>query len=307
MNFRYLLGIGMLFSIAVIWGFTFAFQREGMEFIGPYTFNTIRFFIGALSVLPVIWIFPRKKTAEGSPKTVIGAGIVTGAVLFVGINLQQVGMIETTAGKAAFITGLYILAVPIMGIFLGQKIGAKVWFAGVLAVVGLYFLSVTDGFRLAPGDGLVFASVLFWGGQVVLVGIFSPKVHGPTFAFLQFATVSVLSAPLAFYYEGFNIDGIDGAITGLLFAGIAATGIAITFQVLAQAWVPSVQAAMIMSMETVFGAIGGWLLLGEVLTQRMLVGAGLMLCGIIIAQLPGRRRQKPIRWAFRRTTKKASK
>jgi drug/metabolite transporter (DMT)-like permease len=300
MTTRYLFGLAMLFITAAIWGVGFVFQREGMGQIGPFTFNTARFIIGALSVIPVIFLFSKKTTNDGEAKTTLIGGILAGLVLFVGISLQQIGLVHTSAGKAAFITGMYIVFVPVIGVFLGQKIGGKVWIAGIIAVLGLYLLSVTDQMRFAQGDGIVLIGAVFWAFQVLVTAHYSQKINGPKFAFVQFATVAILSLPFALILETVTLDGLIASAEGLLFTGIVATGIAITLQILAQARVPSTQAAMIMSLETVFGAFSGWLFLNEILSSRMLMGAGLMLLGIVIAQLPGLRKQKPIRWSFRR-------
>ena len=300
MTTRYLLGIAMLFAIAAIWGVGFVFQREGMDHIGPFTFNAARFIIGALSVIPVIAIFSKPTSQnEDTSSTFIG-GMLAGVMLFIGISLQQIGLVHTSAGKAAFITGMYIVFVPIFGMFLGQKMGGKVWVAAAIAVIGLYLLSITDQLKFARGDGLVLIAAVFWGGQVLVAAHYSPKVNGPKFAFVQFATVAIISLPFAVMGEVITLDALILSAQALLFTGLIATGLAMTLQILAQERVPSTQAAMIMSLETVFGAFSGWLLLGEILTSRMLLGAVLMLLGIVIAQLPGRRMQKPIRWSFRR-------
>ena len=300
MSRHYIIGLLMLLSIAAIWGMGFVFQREGMDHIGPFTFNTIRFAIGALSVVPVIWVFSRTQPNETEKGALLKGGVLAGLCLFCGINLQQFGMVETSAGKAAFITGLYMILVPLIGLFMGQVIGTKVWFAGGLAVAGMYLLSVTEGMQLAPGDGFVFLGSFFWAAQVMIVGHYSQKVNGPKFAFLQFVTVAVLSFPFAIALEGIDPSGVADAWVGLFFTGVVATGVAITFQILAQARVPSVQAALVMSLETVFGALGGWWILNELFTDRMLVGALLLMTAILLAQLPGRRAQKPVRWPFRR-------
>ncbi|MGB0960675.1 MAG: DMT family transporter [Halocynthiibacter sp.] len=300
MNYRYLTGIAMLFAIAALWGLGFVFQREGMDHVGPYTFNALRFVVGALSVLPVIALFSRNRPKETEEGALLKGGILAGGMLFMGITLQQIGLIHTTAGKSSFITGLYMIFVPMVGIVLGYAVGRKVWVAAALALVGLYLLSVTSNFEIAKGDGVTFICAFFWTGQVMVTGHYSTKVDGPRFALVQFVTVAALSIPLMLIFETVEWGTIKGAASGILYTGLAGTGLAMTLQILAQARVPSVQAALIMSLETVFGAIGGWWILNEILTPRMALGCALMLFGIVIAQLPGRRRQKPIRWAFRR-------
>ena len=296
-----LIGTALLLAIAIIWGFGFVAQRESMEHIGPFSFNAMRFIVGTLSVIPVVMIFSRPRDSHGSNKALYGGGILLGLFLFAGINLQQAGMVYTTAGKAAFITGLYIVLVPMIGFLFGTKIGGKVWVAAVVAVIGLYLLSVDEGFRLGKGDGLVLFSSLFWGLQVFLTGRLAANVDGPKLAFVQFATCAVASLILALGFESISWAQIYAARMPILYTGILATGVAITMQIMAQKCVPSSQAALIMSLETVFGAIGGWYFLHEQLSSRALLGAGLMLGAIIVAQLPGVRRRKPIRMWFRQS------
>ena len=303
MTRRYILGLLALLTTALIWGLGVVYQREAMSHIGPFTFNTARFFLGVLSVLPLVWLFSNKNVSKTEKGALLKGGILSGLFLFFGISFQQLGVVETTASKAAFITGLYMIIVPVMGIFLGQRIGAKVWVSGALAFIGLYLLSITDGFNFAPGDGYVLIGAFFWAGQVIVTGIYSPHVDGPKFALLQFIIVLVLSLAVALIFETFSWEQLWAAKEALLFSGVAATGVAMVLQIYAQARVASTQAALIMSLETVFGTLGGWLILSEVLTGRMLTGCTLMLAGILLAQLPGRRNIKPIRWFFRRPKK----
>lgn len=299
MSKQHLTGVGLLLITALIWGLGFVAQRESMQHIEPFSFNAARFILGTLSVIPVVMLFSKPAHAHGPNIELYGGGILLGLFLFAGINLQQAGMVYTSAGKAAFITGLYIVLVPMIGFFFGRKIGKKVWFAAIVATIGLYLLSVDSGFALGRGDGLVLVSSIFWALQVYLTGRLAANVDGPKLAFVQFATCAVASLACALWFETPNFDAVWNARWAILYTGILATGVAITFQIMAQKSVPSSQAALIMSLETVFGAIGGWYLLGEQFSDRAMLGAGLMLGAIIVAQLPGVRRRKPIRMWFK--------
>lgn len=301
MTRAYMLGLALLFGTAAIWGAGFVAQRQGANTLPPLTFNAVRFLIGSLSILPVILMFSRPRAQSGPRHALLGGGMICGIFLFAGINLQQTALQFTTAGKAAFITGLYIILVPIIGRMFGRRIGAKVWIAAAVSVTGLYFLSVTDGLRLAPGDGLVMLCSLFWALQVLATGKYAPLVDGPRFALVQFMTVAILSVLGALLTESVHFAQILTTWWPLLFSGVVATGVAFTFQILAQARVPATPAALIMSLETVFGALAGWFFLHETLGAAALTGCALMFAGIIIAQLPGVRRAKPIRLWVRRS------
>ncbi|WP_120501208.1 DMT family transporter [Roseovarius sp. EL26] len=295
----YTIGMVMLIAIAALWGLGFVFQAKGMDHLGPFTFNAIRFAMGALSIVPVIVIFSDKKLKTDT-LVMIKGGALAGVFMFFGITLQQYGLLYTTAGKSAFITGLYIIFVPLIGLFLGQRFGAKVWFAAVLAFTGLYLLSETTGLAIGKGELLTVICALFWAGVVIINGRYAGQVDGPKYAFVQFLVVVGLSLPFALILEHHDLSDIWAAREALLFVGILNTGVAMTVQVLAQKRVPPMQAALVMSLETVFGAFGGWLLLNEMFTNQMLLGCALMLAGLVLAQLPGRRERKPIRWFFRR-------
>ena len=283
-------GLILLFMTAAIWGAGFVAQREGAAAIPPLTFNATRFFIGCLSLLPVIALFSKPRGESGPRSAMLIGGIAGGALLFVGINLQQTALAVTTAGKAAFITGLYIIFVPLIGRMLGTRIGGKVFVAAGLSLAGLYLLSVNDGLKLAPGDGLVVVCAVFWALQVLVTGHFAPQLDGPRFAFMQFATVAVLSALGALLFETISLEALV----------INWWPLAFTLQILAQARVAPTQAALVLSLETVFGALAGWAILDEVFAPRAMLGAALMLGGILLAQLPGIRMRKPIRLWFAR-------
>lgn len=212
-------------------------------------------------------------------------GVLTGLALFFGANFQQVGIVYTTAGKAGFITGLYVIIVPIMGMLWGQKTGLETWVGAVLAVVGLYLLSMTGAFAISKGDLLVLICAFFWAIHVHLIGRFSPKVDPIKLASLQFAVCSVLSLIVSFIFETNSLQSVFDAAIPILYAGLMSTGIAYTLQVVAQRKVPPSRAAIILSLEAVFAVIGGWLMLGEVMSLRSLLGCTLMLTGMFFSQI----------------------
>lgn len=281
----------MLFT-ALIWGLAFVAQRISMDFIGPFLFNGIRFAIGSISLIPLI-IYRRKykKTDETTHiglKQYIPAGLIAGTVLFLGASFQQVGMVYTDAGKAGFITGLYVILVPVIGIFWGHRTGGSLWYGVILAVVGLYLLSVTDKLSdIVLGDGLVLAGAFFWAIHVLIIAKFSIKMDTITLASSQFAFVSLMSfAGSVINNESYAWQGIADAVWPILYGGFMSVGVAFTLQVVAQKTAHPAYVAIILSLETVFAALGGWLILDEQFTPRIIVGCVLMLTGIVVAQLP---------------------
>ncbi len=281
----------LLVLTAMIWGFAFVAQRAGMEYVGPFTFNGIRFALGAFSLLPLVLIHRRRKIGyqhvlpEITGKMMTIGGIVAGLALFLGSSFQQVGIVYTTAGKAGFITGLYVIIVPIIGIFWKQRIGAGNWFAALLAIAGLYLLSIHGTFKIAIGDLLVFISAFFWAAHVHVIGWFSAKMDSLELAFLQFTACSVFSLLVAILWESFVIESILQAAIPILYAGLFSVGVAYTLQVVGQKHAPPANAAIILSLESVFAVLGGWLLLSEGLSLRGIFGCILMLGGMILSQI----------------------
>jgi len=274
---------------AVIWGGAFVAQRVGMDHVGPLTFNGVRFALGALTLLPFALRGDRTTGKEhrehlAGKRAVFGAG-VTGLVLFGGATLQQVGLVWTTAGKAGFITGLYVVIVPLLGMLWKQWPGWGGWAGAILAAIGLYFLSITEQFNLAPGDGWVLAGAFFWAIHVLLLGYLSPRVNALRLACTQYAICSFLSLAAAGFAETITIHGLREATVPILYGGVMSVGIAYTLQVVAQKVASPTHAAIILSLEAVFAALAGWLILGETLTSRGLLGCGLMLAGMMVAQL----------------------
>ncbi|SKA77912.1 DMT family transporter [Desulfobaculum bizertense] len=279
----------LLLLTAAIWGSGFVAQRSGMDYVGPMTYSALRFGIGALSLTPLLWLNSRKGIpvlSQGVDKKFIFlAPCLTGLALFVGISLQQIGLLHTTAGKAGFITGLYVALVPILGLFVGLRPGFGGLFGPLICAAGLYFISVTKDFTLATSDALIIISAFAWAIQVLLLGWLSPKIDGIRLAFGQFLVCSVLSLFCALAFETLPIQGILDGWFPIVYGGVMPVGVAFTLQVIAQKDSPPAHAATILSMEAVFAAVGGWLILGETLSSRALLGCSLMLAGMLIAQL----------------------
>ncbi len=301
----------LLLLTAAIWGFAFVFQRTAMDHIGPFTFNALRFAIGALVMLGIVTVRDARArarvdavtdsslAADGvrvvererwSRRTLLW-GLAAGVLIFGGATLQQVGLVYTTAGKAGFITGLYIVFVPLLGTFWRQRPGHGVWFGALLAVVGLFLLSVTEQFTIGLGDTLVLIGALFWAGHVIYAAWVTQRMSVSRLACIQFATCSLLSFAVALALEEFDTADIWKAGISILYGGFVSVGIAYTLQLVGQRGTPPAHAAIIMGQEAVFAAIGGWMFLSEFLSTRALVGCALMLGGAIIAQLGARGRR----------------
>jgi len=279
----------ILLLAAIIWGFAFVAQRVVMEFVGPFTFNGVRFTLGTLALIP--FLFFGKKFTLKDPLLVISKrkiflGVIgTGILLFIGVSLQQVGLKTTTAGKAGFITGLYVVFVPIVGIFLGHRTNLYTWLVVLLSATGLYLLSIQSGFRMEHGDLLVLGCAVVFTFHVLLIGWLSPRMNSFHLATGQFAICALLNLIVAFSIESVDAGKIMDAAVPILYGGIISVGIAYTLQVIAQKEAHPAYASIILSMEAVFAALGGWMILHESLSQRSLAGCFLMLAGMVIAQV----------------------
>ena len=281
--------IFILLLTAAIWGLAFVAQRVGMEHVGAFTFNGLRFALGSVSLLPIIFFSGKSlKNAEEKTdtdlKTTIKSGIIAGCILFIAASLQQVGLIYTTAAKAGFITSLYIVLVPILGIFLKQKTFASTWIGAITAAIGLYFLSINEDFTIQLGDLLQIIGAFFWAAHIQVIDKFVRNVDAIKLSGVQFATCSVLSLIVAFIFEDFNISGIYDALVPILYGGIMSVGVAYTLQAVGQRHAKPSHAAITLSMEAVFAAIGGILLLQETMAMRGYFGCALMLAGMLITQ-----------------------
>ena len=281
----------LLFLAAAIWGFAFVAQRAGMEHVGPFTFNAVRFALGGMVLIPLLLRRSKRQDMQGSAppsvsgRTVLLGGGLAGLALFLGASLQQMGIVHTTAGKAGFITGLYVIIVPILGLFWRKRSGLGTWLGAMLATVGLYFLSIGEKLAISTGDLLVLLGAFVWAGHVHIIGKFSPRIDSIKLAFVQFMVCSAFSLITAAFAEKITMPGLHGAAIPILYAGLMSSGVAYTLQVVAQRRVLPAHAAIILSLEAVFAVVGGWLMLEEMLTSRELLGCVLMLGGMFVSQL----------------------
>ncbi len=288
----------LLLLTAAIWGSAFVAQKAGLDHIGPFVFNTLRFGLGCLVLLPLI-ILRRKnpnnsQTASGNPiRAIIPGGLIAGVFVFFGAAFQQMGLLTTTAGKAGFITGLYIIIVPILGLLWRHRVGTGTWIGAIIAILGLYLLSGTGKFTVSHGDALVLACAFMWAGHVHLIGWLSPKVDSIKLAFTQFAVCAFISLIVALIVDKFDAQAISRAAIPVLYAGLLSVGIAYTLQVVAQRNSPPAHAAIIMSLEAVFAVLAGWLILHEILTLRGILGCALMLAGMLASAASKRDREHP--------------
>ncbi len=274
----------LLLLVALIWGFGFVAQRAGMDHLGPFAFNGIRFLLGGLCLVPLALKASPRPAAKDSVPLYIG-GTAAGLVLFAGASLQQIGIQYTTAGKAGFITGLYVILVPILGLFYRQPTNKGTWLGALLAVIGMALLSVQEKFTVAPGDLLVLAGAFFWALHVLVLSFFSPRTHVVRLAIIQFMVCGMLSLLVALPYEIITLSAIHDAALPILFGGIISVGVGYTLQVVAQKRSPPAHAAIILSLESAFAVLGGWFLLDEHLSLRAMTGCGLMLSGMLISQV----------------------
>lgn len=279
----------LLLLAAAVWGFAFVAQRMGMEHIGPFTFNGIRFLLGAISLIPLIFLLPsngKTKTTDSRDPKLLFWGCVAGIALFAGASLQQIGMVYTTAGNAGFITGLYVIFVPILGLFLRHKTSPVVWIAAVMAVVGMYFLSVNEGMAINRGDIFVLISAFFFAIHVLVVGFVTRMYNALKISLVQFLVCGILSLVAAILFETITWEGVHQALIPILYGGLISVGVGYTLQVVGQKHAKPAPAAIILSTEAVFAVIGGVWILHETMEARAIFGCCLMLAGMMLAQIP---------------------
>lgn len=283
----------LLLLAAAIWGFAFVAQRVGMKYVGPFTFNGVRFALGSLSLVPLMIFF--KDDKAGNVKSYIDAaktGLAAGIVLFIASSLQQLGLMQTTAGKAAFITGLYIVIVPFLGLFLKHRVRINAWIGAVIAVIGLYFLCVTNTFSISKYDLLILMCAFLFAVHILLIDSFIARINAVKLSFFQFLTCAVLSLAIAVFTEEITFTGLFQAAVPILYGGIGSVGVAYTLQVVGQKNADPTSAAIILSMESLFAALGGFLILHENLGIKGLIGCALMLTGMILSQIKIKKLQK---------------
>lgn len=289
----------LLFLTAVIWGVAFVAQSVGMEYVGPFSFNAVRNFIGAAVLLPCIALLSKGKPGIGnreggeSKKKLLIGGVVCGVALFVASSLQQFGMQYTTVGKAGFITAMYIVIVPILGIFLQKKAGVKIWLAVGIAVAGLYLLCMEGaGASLKKGDFLLLACAFAFAIHILVIDYFSPKVNGVAMSCIQFFVCGLLSSFGMFLFEEPQIAQMLEAWAPILYAGVLSCGVAYTLQIVGQKGVNPTAASLILSLESAVSLLAGWAILGQRLSEKELFGCVLMFAAIILVQLPERQKLK---------------
>lgn len=281
----------LMLLTAVIWGIAFVFQRTGMEHIGPFAFNFFRCVLSLVFLLAVSGFLKiknknsEKKQTNFSRKSLYIGGILAGLALFLGMSTQQVGMVSTSAAKAGFITTMYIVLVPIMGMFYGRKTTPKMWLCVAIAAVGLYMLSIKEGFVIERGDFFVFLSAIFFGLQIVIIDIFAPKADAIKLSMIEFATSGVLSLIATLMTETTTMAGIQAAGVAILYTGLLSSGVGFTLQIIAQKNLAPTVTSLIMSMESGVSAIAGVIFLHEALTSREIVGCIIMIIAVLLAQL----------------------
>lgn len=287
-----------LLSATLIWGSAFIAQSVGMEHIGPFTFQTIRCILAVLFLVPVSFLLEIRKGGAGAAvsrwrsRKLWKTGMICGAALFVAASLQQIGLVYTDAGKAGFLTAMYIVLVPILGLFLGKKPQKAVVFSIILAVIGLYLLCCMGVAEINTGDFFLMGCALAFAVQITCIDLLAADVDGLRLNCIQALVVAVLSAPFALLTETIHIPGILSSSLPLLYAGVMSMGVAYTLQIVGQQNMEPTAASLIMSLESVIAALCGWLILKETMTVPELLGCGLVFAAVILSQLPEKRRKK---------------
>ena len=281
----------LLLLTAAIWGFAFVAQSVGMDYVGPFTFTAVRSVIGGVVLLPFIAFRDRKNKLDNEAQKqknhdLLMGGILCGILLFIASNLQQIGIQYTTVGKSGFVTAMYIVLVPVLGIFLHKKTGWQIWTSVGIAVVGMYFLCMTEGsFVMERGDVLTLLCALAFSFQILAVDYFAPRVDGVKLACIQFFTCGIFSAVPMFVMEQPQPEKILAAWLPILYAGVLSNGVAYTLQIIAQRGMNPTVASLLMSMESVFSVLAGFIILHQKLSSRELAGCALMFTAIILVQL----------------------
>lgn len=286
----------LLFLTSVIWGVAFVAQSAGMAYVGPFTYNGVRSVLGGLVLLPCIVLLDRvrgiaKNNANGiqNRNQLFLGGLSCGLILFAASSFQQFGIQYTSVGKAGFITAMYILLVPIMGIFIHKKAGLNVWIGVAFAVCGLYLLCMKTGFRLEKGDALVLVCAVIFSLHILVIDYFSPKVDGVRMSCIQFWVCGVLSLICSFLFETPELHSILAAWKPVCYGGIMSCGVAYTLQIIGQRDMNPTVASLILSLESVVSVVAGFLILHQTMSRRELLGCCLMVAAIVMAQLPNRK------------------
>jgi drug/metabolite transporter (DMT)-like permease len=277
----------------LIWGLSFVTQKVAGQYMGAFTYNSVRFALGGLSLLPVIWLY--EKSGPAQKRRTLLAGLAGGVLLFAAANLQQFGLVlsrsPSSATEAGFITGLYTVLVPIFGLALGRKTNVLTWLGAGLAFTGLTLISIgPEGFRsVQTSDLYLVIGAFFWAAHILLIDRFARRIGPMRFAAVQFAAASVLSTACAAIFEPVSVEGIMAGFLPVLFGGVVVSGVAYTLQVFGQRNVPPARAAIIFSLEALFAAIAAAVILGELMTPRKYLGGAVILAGILLSQIKPRR------------------
>ena len=284
----------MLLLAAFIWGSAFVAQSVGMDYVGPLTFNCVRSIIGGVVLIPCIFLLERLKSpeeraraaAESDRKTLLAGGVSCGIVLCAATSMQQFGMQYTSVGKAGFITALYIVIVPVLGLLFGKRCGLKIWLGVCIALVGFYLLCMTGGFALERGDLYLLCCSLLFSFHILVIDHFSPLVDGVKMSCIQFLVSGVLSGAAMLLFETPSIAGIVAGAGPILYAGVLSSGVAYTLQIIGQKNYNPTVATLLLSLESVFSVLTGWLVLHQKLSSREIAGCVLIFAAVILAQLP---------------------
>lgn len=288
----------LLLLTAVIWGTAFVAQSVGMDYIGPFTFNAVRFLIGGTVLLPLIFYFKKVTpvTEKTEPekrferKTLLIGGVLCGLAIWGGSTFQQLGIQYTSVGKAGFITTLYIIIVPIIGLLFHQKVAGKIWVAAVMAMVGLYLLCVNESFSINRGDTLVLIGSLLFSIHIMVIDYYSPKVDGVKLSCIQFYVSGLISTVAAFLTETPSLGAIMDGIVPILYAGVMSCGVAYTLQIIGQKNMNPTVASLILSLESVISVLAGWVLLGQALAAKEILGCVIVFAAVILVQLPDKKK-----------------
>lgn len=276
----------LLLTAALIWGFAFVAQVVGMDTVGPYTFNGFRFILGSAALLPYLYFHPAGPNSVKTKIPLWAAFLMVGIPLFLGATLQQVGLQYTTASKASFLTANYLLMVPIAGLFLGHPLLRNHLIGAVLAIIGVYFISITEDFTISLGDGLMLLCALAFTVQIHMLDYLTQRFPPVLLSCGQFFVTGVLNLILAYTFETPTVSGLEGALWPLLYTGILSTSVAYTLQAVGQKYLPPTESSMILSMEMVFGGLSGIFFLGESFTFRQYIGVFAMTAGVFLSQVP---------------------
>lgn len=284
----------ILLLTAAIWGFAFVSQKVSLRYIGTFTFNGVRFGIGSLFLIPFILLFKAMRKSKEDPATVAAsfrtarrAGPLAGVIMFIAVNMQQIALNYTSVGSASFLTGMYVVMVPLISMLFGRKISRNIWISVALAVTGIGLISITDSFSVGTGDTIVLVSTVFWAVHILYIDRFNRGGDALLFSSVQFGTCALLSLVCALIFDTITWQSLWECRWAIAYAGFLSAGIAYTLQSVGQKDALPSHAAIIMSMETVFGALGG-ALIGERMPVRGIFGCILMLAAIVLSQLPVR-------------------